>query len=435
MHHVVLGAGPAGVVAAEHLRQHDPEARITLVGDEPEPPYSRMAIPYYLVKQIGVDGTHLRKSDGHYEHLGIEVRQERAAAIDAGARQVQLQDAGALQYDKLLIATGASPVTPPIPGVELDGVHNCWNLADARAIIRHCEPDRRIVLIGAGFIGCIILEALAASGAGLDVVEMENRMVPRMMNDTAGGMIRQWCENKGVRVHTGAKVAAIERQGGALAVSLDGGEAMEADLVITATGVQSNIGFARDSGIEADDGLLVDEYLQTSQENVYAAGDCAQGRDFLTGGYSVQAIQPTAVDHGQIAARNMAKGHRHYHWGSVNMNVLATMGLISSSFGLWMGVDGGDSAELLDREQFRYLNLQFRDDVLVGASSLGLTEHVGVVRGLIQARTRLHKWKDKLKQDPTRLMEAYLANTQAIGHNARVYSNTLGPGLTTSLSP
>jgi len=135
-------------------------------------------------------------------------------------------------------------------------VRNCWNLDDARAIIRHCERGQRIVLIGAGFIGCIILEALAASGAELHVVEMENRMVPRMMNDTAGGMIRQWCEHQGVRVHTGAKVESIERRGGSLAVSLDGGECLEADLVITATGVRSNIDFARDSGLESYDGLL-----------------------------------------------------------------------------------------------------------------------------------------------------------------------------------
>lgn len=422
MRHVVIGAGPAGVVAAEHLRRYDPESEITVIGAEKEPPYSRMAIPYYLVKQIREDGTHLRKTDDHYARLGIDVRTGRATGIDNKTRAVSLEDGATLGYDKLLIATGASPLTPPIPGTDLEGVHNCWDLADAREIIRYCEPGKRIVLIGAGFIGCIILEALAASGAALHVVEMENRMVPRMMNETAGGMIRQWCENKGVTVHTGTRVESIERRDAALGVSLDGGRDIDADLVITATGVASNIGFARDSGLHADQGLMVDEFLQTSEENVYAAGDCAQGRDFSTGEYSVQAIQPTAVEHGQIAARNMTRGHEHRHWGSVNMNVLATMGLISSSFGLWMGVDGGDSSELVDHDQFRYLNLQFEDDVLVGASSLGLTEHVGVVRGLIQSRTPLNKWKDRLKRDPTRLMEAYLANTQALGHNAGVFS-------------
>ena len=102
------------------------------------------------------------------------------------------------------------------------------------------------------------------------------------------------------------------------------------------------------------------------------------------------------------------------HQGSVNMNVLDTMGLISSSFGLWMGVAGGDSAELSDLDRYRYLNLQFKDDVLVGASSLGLTDHVGVLRGMIQSRTRLREWKEKLKQDPSRIMEAYIASNQTL---------------------
>jgi len=422
MHHVVIGAGPAGVVAAEHLRQYDPTADVTIVGAEPEPPYSRMAIPYYLVRQIGEAGTHLRKQPGYFERRGIGVRHNRVTRIDTGSDAVELDDGGSINYDKLLIATGASPLTPPIPGTDLPGVHNCWDLTDARAIIEYCRPEKRIVLIGAGFIGCIILEALAASGAEVHVVEMENRMVPRMMNETAGGMIRQWCEGRGIKVHTSTKVESIEQTGERLRVALGAGESIEADLVITATGVASNIECARDSGIETDEGIRVNEYLRTSRENVYAAGDCAQGRDFSTGEYSVQAIQPTAVEHGQLAARNMTQSHKRHHWGTVNMNVLATMGLISSSFGLWMGADGGDSAELLDRDRFRYLNLQFEDDVLVGASSLGLTEHVGILRGLIQSRTPLRKWKGKLKKDPTRIMEAYLANTQAIGHNAGLFS-------------
>ena len=151
---------------------------------------------------------------------------------------------------------------------------------------------------------------------------------------------------------------------------------------------------------------------------MYAAGDVAQGRDFSTGEFSVQAIQPTAADHGRIAATNMANGNVLQHPGSVNMNVLDTLGLISSSFGLWMGVDGGETATLTDKGNYRYLNLRFDGDVLVGASSLGMTQHVGVLRGLIQSRTALGKWKDKLLEDPTRVMEAYLANTQTIGANA-----------------
>jgi NAD(P)H-nitrite reductase large subunit len=419
MHHVIIGAGPAGVVAAEHIRRLDADAKISIIGDEPEPPYSRMAIPYFLIKQIDEKGTHLRKGADHFAGLGIDLVQDRVATVDAAGKQLSLAGGGSVAFDRLLIATGSSPATPPVPGVESQGVYNCWTLEDARNIVSLCQPGNRVVLMGAGFIGCIILEALASSGVDLTVVEMENRMVPRMMNEASGGLIKAWCEHKGVRVHTSTKVEAIEASGGALNVVLSNAETAGADMVISATGVRANIGFLEGSGIDTDHGILVDTHLETTQPGIYAAGDVCQGKDFSTGEYSVQAIQPTAADHGRIAASNMA-GMSQVHQGSVNMNVLDTMGLISSSFGMWMGVDGGESTELNDPGGFKYLNLQFADDVLVGASSLGLTDNVGVLRGLIQSRTRLGEWKDRLIQDPTRIMEAYLARTQAVGFNAYV---------------
>jgi NAD(P)H-nitrite reductase large subunit len=419
MKHVVIGAGPSGIVAAETLRKLDPAASVTVVGDEPEPPYSRMALPYFLVKQIAEEGTFLRKGEGHYSKQRIDVVQDRVTGLDRAARQLKLVGGGQLAYDKLLIATGSRPVAPPIPGMDLPGIFACWTLADARNIAQRAKPGAKVLLMGAGFIGCIILEALAQSGADLTVVEMEDRMVPRMMNDTAGNMIKDWCESQGVRVHTSTRVIGIAK-GTAhnFRVDLSTGQQIDADLIVSATGVKPNVQFLDGSGIEVQQGILVNRHMQTNDPDIYASGDVAQGRDFSTGEYSVQAIQPTATEHGQLAARNMAGHAGAVHRGSVNMNVLDTLGLISSSFGLWMGKPGGESAELLNRERFRYINLQFEDDTLVGATSLGMTQHVGVIRGLIQTRTRLGKWKDRLLEDPTRLMEAYLGSTQAVGFNA-----------------
>ncbi|MDH3714615.1 MAG: FAD-dependent oxidoreductase [Gammaproteobacteria bacterium] len=418
MHHVIIGAGPAGVIAAETLHRLQGDSKVTVVGDEPEPPYSRMAIPYLLNDKIQEPGTYLRKDADHYAEQNTEVVRDRVTSIDTKDRVISLAGGGSLNYGKLLIATGSHPVSPPIPGIDSAGVHACWTLDDARAIMNLAKPGANVVLMGAGFIGCIILEALASRGVNLTVVEMENRMVPRMLDETAGTLLKQWCESKGVSVHTSTRVTGIEAAGGGLSVSLDKGNTLDAALVIAATGVAPNTQFLDGSGIEVDHGILVDSHLQTNVAHVYAAGDVAQGRDFSTGEFSVQAIQPTAADHGRIAATNMAGDNVLEHPGSVNMNVLDTLGLVSSSFGMWMGVDGGDSATLTDRDNFRYLNLRFDGDVLVGASSLGLTQHVGVIRGLIQSRTALGKWRDKLREDPTRLMEAYLANTQTIGANA-----------------
>lgn len=413
MHHVIVGAGPAGVVAAENLRKFDPASSITLLGAEGKPPYSRMAIPYFLVGDIKEEGTYLRKDNAHYSGQNINVVQNRVSSINTGNKELALADGSSMNYDRLLIATGATPVKPPIGGIDMDGVYNCWTLADAHKIIDKAAPGSSVILMGAGFIGCIILEALAARKVDLTVVEMENRMVNRMTNETMGTMIKDWCVNKGINVLTSTKVTEISQGAGKpLKVTLDSGNSIDADLVISATGVRSNTAFLEGSGIEVKDGIVVDDCQQTSVADVYAAGDVAQGRDYSTGEYYVQAIQPTAVEHGRIAAQNMAHGHNTAHRGTVNMNVLDTVGLISTSFGMWMGVPGGDEAELVDRDKFKYINLQFKDDVLVGASSLGMTQHVGAMRGLIQTARPLGEWKAMLKDDPTKVMDAYLASAQ-----------------------
>ena len=164
MRHVILGAGPAGVIAAETLRKLDASAQITLIGDEPEQPYSRMAIPYFLIDKVPESGTHLRKDADHFAVSNIDVKRgERAIRIDTAAKTVSLASGGAVGYDKLLIATGSRPMAPPIPGMDSPNVHSCWTLEDARSIHALAKPGANVLLMGAGFIGCIILEALALS--------------------------------------------------------------------------------------------------------------------------------------------------------------------------------------------------------------------------------------------------------------------------------
>ncbi|MDH5264115.1 MAG: FAD-dependent oxidoreductase [Betaproteobacteria bacterium] len=415
MKHLILGNGPAGVVAAETLRKHAPADSVTLLGDEPGPPYSRMAIPYLLMGNIEEPGTWLRKEPGHFERLGISLKAGRAAAVDPGKRTVRLESGETLAWDRLLVATGSHPNRPPIPGIDLPGVHPCWTLADARAIAARAKRGARVVQMGAGFIGCIIMEALAARGAELVVVEMGERMVPRMMPPRASELIHAWCERQGVRVVTGARVAQIRESGGHLAVSLTDGQSLAADLVISATGVSPNTAFLGGSGVECDQGVLVDERMASTVAGIYAAGDVARAPEFDTDRRIAYAIQPTAVEQARIAALNMA-GKEAVSPGALAMNVLDTLGLVSVSFGQWHGLphaEGGAWVELRDEERFRYLRLEFKDDRLIGATSLGHTEHVGVIRGLIQGRVPLGEWKARLLADPTKLMDAYLARAQA----------------------
>lgn len=413
--HVILGNGPAGVVAAEQIRKQRPRDSIVMVGAEPEPPYSRMAIPYLLIGKVGEKGTYLRKDPEHFSKQNIQEIHARATKLDTAGKKVMLDNGDVLEYDKLLIATGARPISPPISGVNLPGVHPCWTLENARQIIELAKPGSRVLQMGAGFIGCIIMEALALRGVKLTVVEMGNRMVPRMMTEGAGSMIRDWCIKKGVNVHCSTRVEAIElaaAEGGPLRVKLSNGEVLEVDLVISATGVKPNLDFLEGSALELDQGLLVDDHMQTNIKDVYAAGDVAQVRDFSTGEKTVNMIQPAAADDARIAAQNMM-GQGTKTQGSLAMNVLDTLGLIAASFGQWWGAEGGQSVELQNKEEFSYMRLEFLGDVLIGATSLGLTNHVGVMRGLIQGKIHLGEWKDHLLEDPTRLMEAYLACAQS----------------------
>jgi NAD(P)H-nitrite reductase large subunit len=266
---------------------------------------------------------------------------------------------------------------------------------------------------------------------------MGDRMVPRMMGPTAGGMIKDWCGKKGVKVYTGARVESIERDSGAepgllgkiaemvgigstgkasgtMRVRLSTGEQLEADLVISATGVKPNIGFLENSGVRCLVGVLTDETLQTNVPGIYAAGDCAEAFDKVSGKTIVSAIQPNAAEQARVAALNMV-GQKAELKGVTQINVLDTLGMISTSFGNWEGVPGGEHAELTDPTSGRHLSLQFKDDVMVGCNSVGWTEHVGVMRGLVEGQVRLGEWKDKLMHDPTRLMDAYLASAQGQG--------------------
>ncbi len=416
MNYVILGAGPAGVTAAETIRQVDKAGKITMIGGEPEPPYSRMAIPYLLHGNIAEGGTYIRQTAGHYDTHGITYVTGRAGGIDTEKRQLFMSGADPIPYDRLLIATGASPIIPRLPGSNLDGVVNCWTLADAREILKRADKGAPVVLVGAGFIGSIVLEALYQRGCDLTVIELAPRMVARMMDETAGGMLGRWCEAKGAKVFTNTKVNSISGASDSapakLSVALSNGHTIPAALVVLAVGVKSNTGFLVGSNVGVNWGIKVNEFMETSAPGVYAAGDCCEAVDISTGKPDMLAIQPVAVEHGRFAGLNMA-GRKTPHRGSLNMNVLDTMGLISSSFGLWQGKEGGETASLTNHDKYQYLKLNFEGDRLVGAQCVGMTENVGMLRGLIQTGFRLGIWKDRLMKSPERLRDAYVAVAQS----------------------
>ena len=411
MRHVIIGTGPAGVIAAEHIRAADAEAEITLIGQEDESPYSRMAIPYFIEGKIAPEGTHLRHDPEHFRSRNIVVlRGRRVTSVNPGAHEITLEGGETMGYDRLLLATGSSPALPPVQGVDLPGVTPCWTLAQARGLAERLKDDAHVVLVGAGFIGTIIMDAIGSRKLKLTVVESETHMTPRMMSRAGGDLMSAWCAGKGVDVLTETMVSSISQGGRGLQVALNNGTTLDADIVVTATGVRPNIGFLEGSGIETAEGILIDEYMRTSAPDVYAAGDVAQGRDYSRDGKAVHAIQPTAAEHAQVAARNMMGEQQEYR-GSLIMNVIAVLGMTVYSFGRWEGGEGCEVAEVADAGKNRYNRLVFEGDYLVGAIHIGAMEQIGVYRGLIQNRYPLGEWKQHLMENPTRIIEAYLGLT------------------------
>ena len=431
-HHVIIGGGPAATNALETIRDFDDGAsRITLLCDEPA--HSRMALPYWLAGNVPREQV-MTGDAGYFKRLKVEARLNvRAKSIDPKAKQVSLVDGSSVDFDNLLIATGSSPVVPPIDGADLPGVHTLWTLADTESVLKAADgiSRPRVVMIGAGFIGFIVLNAMFKRRWDLTVVEREPHVLPRMLDSQAAAHVESWLASRNVAVHTAATVSSIRESGGAKVVELSGGKTIKADVVIVATGIRPNLELVDGSGITTDAGILVNDRLQTNLPHVYAAGDVAQGPDLLGGEPAVHAIQPTAVDHGRVAGANMA-GHEVHYPGSLLMNILDVCGLQCASFGNWS--DASAEATTISHSAGPvYRRLLWTGDQITGAvfagqaNDLGMLNDVGMVKGIIQTRTALGAWKEYLNENPFDVRRPYiaakvaekLAHTTLLGRPAR----------------
>ena len=298
---VIIGAGAAGSAAAEMLRRHGYAGPATVIDAEPDSPYDRPNLSKdYLAGTAQEEWIPLRPAGFYAEHQ-IEIKRVRARSIDPRARTVTLDDGKTLGYGALLLATGAEPNRLSVPGVNRPFVHTLRSLADSRAIIKGASDARRAVVIGGSFIGLEVAASLRQRDLDVHVVAAESAPLARVLGDGFGGAIRGIHEAHGVVFHMQAGVSGIEESG----VRLVTGTLLLADLVVLGLGVRPRLHLAEGAGVKIDDGVIVNEYLETSAANVYAAGDIARWPDPHTG-------VPIRVEHwvvaqrqGQTAARNM----------------------------------------------------------------------------------------------------------------------------------
>jgi NAD(P)H-nitrite reductase large subunit len=415
-HHVIVGGGPAATNAIETIRQfRDARDRITMVCDEPA--HSRMALPYWLADKISRQHTYTG-DEAYFQKFGVDLRiGDRATSVDVAANRLGLSDGSQLDFDRLLIATGSSPSMPSVTGLDLPGVQPLWTLEHTQSALDYASQlthAPRVVLIGAGFIGLIVLNAMFKRGWTLTVVEREGHVLPRMLDQGAAGIVEDWLAARDVRVHTGADVQSIETTGDdTKLVKLADGRQIEADMVVVATGIKPNLELTDGTGIQTDRGILVNDRMQSSCSHVYAAGDVAQGPVLYADRPEIHAIQPTAVDHGRVAGANMAGADVRYP-GSLLMNIVDVCGLQCASFGRWND-ENGDQTTIANGRDRIYRKLLWNGERLVGAifageaRDMGMLNDVGMVKGILQTQTPLGPWKAYLSENPFDIRRVYIA--------------------------
>jgi 3-phenylpropionate/trans-cinnamate dioxygenase ferredoxin reductase component len=303
---VIVGAGLAGAKAAQTLREEGFDGRVVLLGAERERPYERPPLSKeYLRGEAGGETLYVH-DEAHYDEHEIELRTNTVVeAIDDAGAEVVLGGGARLRYDALLLATGARPRRLVLPGSDLAGVYELRTLADCQALRERLHAGARVVVVGAGWIGSEV--AASARQQGVDVTVVDPMSVPleRVLGSEVGAFYRDLHAEHGVRMLLGRGVAAFEGRGRVSAVRTDDGERAECDFVVVGIGVTPRVELAQRAGLEVADGIVVDEYLQTSRASVFAAGDVASAHHPLWQCAIRVEHWANALNQGPAAARNM----------------------------------------------------------------------------------------------------------------------------------
>jgi len=386
---VFIGAGPAGVSAVETLRLHDRHSSVIMLSTEPYPPYSPPAMVDHFITG---SGAHLWRGTDWPIHMEVDYRPGVvAAAVRPESHQVQLGNGQAIEYDQLVIATG-SRLHAPLEGVDLPGIYNFKSLSAAEALIGRVKSGqaRTALIVGAGFIGMEIALLLCELGVKVVQIEMLDQVMPAMLDAHTAAFALQAMRQRGVDVRLNTKAQAFVGNGDATGVQLESGEVLEADILIAATGVRPNLDFLAGSEIAHRWGVTVDDRLRTSIPDIYAAGDCIETSDRLTGDIYVHAILPNAIEQGKVVALNLL-GYDTVYEGAERMNSLKHLGLPIIAVGLKQGdevlrarVDGG----------WRTLYLQ--ENRLLGFQLIGDIRAAGALRTLLNRHEDIRRIKDRM---------------------------------------
>ena len=394
MRYVIIGGSAAAIGCIEGIRSVDKTGEIILITRETEWNYSRPLISYLLEGKTTRDKMWCRP-DSFFTRNGVTVKAGvLATALDAGDRTVRLSTGERLAYDRLLAATGSRPFVPPIPGLETVERTFCFQtLSDASALAEALRPESRVLILGAGLTGVKCAEGIRGLCAQIAIADLAPRVLPAVLDDTAAAMVQARMEEKGVRFYLNDSAAAFRGN----TARLQSGTELEFDVLVTAVGVRPNTQLVADAGGAVDRGILVDGRCATTLPDVYAAGDCAQGYDAVSGEKRMLPLWPNAMLQGETAGINMAGGRADYTQG-IALNA-------SGVFGLHMITAGSYEGESFTvQRDGSYKRLVTADGVLKGVIMVRDVSRAGIYTDLIRKKKPLSEIDFDLIRESPQLM-------------------------------
>lgn len=392
--YVVIGNGVAGVTAAQAIVQSQPGADLHLYAAEPYPYYRRPQLPDYIAGLV-TEADITYRPPQWYAERGIQVHLNcPVVELDPVAHRLRLADGTSVPYDRLLLATGGIAWKPPVEGAERRGVFALRTLDDARAIREWAHSAHQAVVVGGGLLGLETARALRALGLEVTVLEVAPYLMPRQLDREGAAVLEILIHRMGIRTETGVVAEAILGDSAVRAVRLKDGREFPADLVVFSAGVRPEVTLARQAGLAVSRGVVVDEHLQTSAPDVYAAGDVAEAHGVVYG------IVPAAIEQARVAAANLVSPGSAVYRGTIPTTTLKVVGAELTSIGECV-TEADDLVQLrrADPQQGRYRKLALRDGRIVGAILLNEREHTSAVRQLLERGTDVSAHTDLLLEE------------------------------------
>jgi NAD(P)H-nitrite reductase large subunit len=400
--YLIIGNSAGGIGAAEAIREADRNGSITIVSDEPYAAYSRPLISEYLAHPSPLEKMLYRKP-GFYEANDIKfVLGEKVVAINPTEHTVKLESDRLIKWQKLLLATGGTPIIPDIEGISLKGVFTFNKLDDAKAIdafLNEYRGNLKAVVIGGGLIGVSVTEALVKRGVEVTIVEMKDFILNTILDKEVSALEADVLEKAGVDIITGHTAARINsyNTGEVGGVTLEDGRTLPCNIVIIAIGVRPRLDLTAGTNIKVNRGIVVDRSMVTSVPDIYACGDAAEAYDFVLGENRLTPVWPNAYEGGRVAGLNMA-GQKAEYTGGTSMNALKYFGLNIVSAGLVNPPDDGYET-IVNRHNSTYRKVILKKGKLAGFVFAGDIEKSGIIYNLMKDNVNVDSFKQTLVAD------------------------------------